>query len=223
LNIEEYEKYKKLKSKGLKPKNQLPCAAAIIAFSVFLSIYLGIINFESFKYWVIGLGFGFILQKSRFCFTAAFRDPYLTGSTALTKAALLSFAITSVGFTVIKYIYFNRGLPIPGMDYVAPISFATLIGAFIFGIGMVISGGCASGTFMRIGEGFQLQIVTLVFFVIGSFWAAHDYLWWEKIFISKGFRVFLPDIFGWIGGLSVNLLIILSLYFLVKRLGKSRN
>jgi hypothetical protein len=58
--------------------------------------------------------------------------------------------------------------------------------------------------------------------VLGSFWAAHDYLWWEKTFISKGVKIFLPDIFGWIGGLSVNLLIILTLYFLVKKWEKRK-
>ena len=37
----------------------------------------------------------------------------------------------------------------------------------MFGIGMVISGGCASGTLMRVGEGFTMQILSLVFFYCG--------------------------------------------------------
>jgi len=82
---------------------------------------------------------------------------------------------------------------------------------------MVISGGCASGTFMRIGEGFQLQMITLVFFIIGSRCGAHDFKWWEDNFISRGYRVFLPDIFGWIGGLLFNLIIILVLYLILKK------
>ena len=217
MNIEDYEKYKQMKNKKQKLKNQIPYAVIVIIFSVFLGIYLRIINPESAFYWMMGICFGFVLQKSRFCFTAAFRDPYLTGATSLTRATLISFAITSIGFTAIKYTYFSQGLSIPGMDYVVPISLATVIGAFIFGIGIVISGGCASGTFMRIGEGYKLQIITLIFFIIGSLWAAYDYEWWENRFISKGVRVFLPDIFGWIGGLAVNLLIIFVLFIAVKK------
>jgi uncharacterized membrane protein YedE/YeeE len=82
----------------------------------------------------------------------------------------------------------------------------------MFGIGMVIAGGCASGTLMRVGEGFMMQIVSLVFFIIGSLWGAHDFGWWKMHFISKGKAVFLPDLFGWFGAVAVQLLIIALLY-----------
>jgi hypothetical protein len=103
------------------------------------------------------------------------------------------------------------------MDYVVPISLATALGAFTFGIGMVISGGCASGTFMRIGEGFQLQVITLIFFIVGSLWGARDYQWWEENFISQGIKIYLPDIFGLFGGLVANLIIIILIYILAKK------
>ncbi len=198
-------------------KNQIPYALGGVILAFIFWIFLYTKSFNLSFYWLMGLGFGFVLQRSRFCFTASFRDPYLTGSTALTRALLLAFALTSIGFTIIKYLNYINGNDIPGMNFVVPISIATVIGAFIFGIGMVISGGCASGTFMRIGEGFQLQMITLVFFIVGSLWGAHDFEWWEDNFISKGFKVFLPDIFGWIGGLLVNLLIILTIYIIAKK------
>ncbi len=140
------------------------------------------------------------------------RDPYLTGSTSVTRAVLIAFAITTIGFTAIKYGYFKNGLPIPGMGYVVPISLATIIGAFLFGIGMVIAGGCASGTLMRVGEGFWMQLISLSFFIIGSLWGAHDFGFWKEFVINKGARVFLPDVFGWFGAVVVQLLIILLLY-----------
>ncbi len=119
-------------------------------------------------FWITGNVFGFILQRARFCFTASLRDPYLTGGTTLTKAVLTAFAITSIGFIAIQYGAVSKGLPMPGQAYVVPISAATAIGAFMFGIGMVIAGGCASGTCMRVGEGFHMQILSLFFFVVGS-------------------------------------------------------
>lgn len=198
-------------------KNQIPYAFGVLVLALLFGLYLWTKSFDLGFYWIIGLGFGFILQKSRFCFTASFRDPYLTGSTILTRAVLTAFALTSIGFSVIKYINISQGNPVPGMNYVVPISLATALGAFVFGIGMVISGGCASGTFMRIGEGFQLQVITLIFFVVGSLWGARDYQWWEENFISKGIKIYLPDIFGLFGGLVVNLIIITLIYKLAKK------
>jgi uncharacterized membrane protein YedE/YeeE len=149
-------------------------------------------------------------------------DPYLTGSTSLTRAVLIAFAITTIGFTAIKYGYFKNGLPIPGMGYVVPISFATVIGAFLFGIGMVIAGGCASGTLMRVGEGFWMQLLSLVFFIIGSLLGAYHFGWWKLNVISKGKAIFLPDVFGWFGAVIIQLLIILFLYIAAVKFEKAK-
>jgi hypothetical protein len=82
----------------------------------------------------------------------------------------------------------------------------------MFGIGMVIAGGCASGTLMRVGEGFTMQMLALLFFIIGSLWGAHDFGWWKLHVISNGRPVFLPDVFGWGGAIAVQLLIIVFLF-----------
>ena len=195
-----------------KKKNQLPIGIALLVLIVAFGIYLGTRNEQLVLFWVTGLAFGYILQRARFCFTAAMRDPFLTGGTNLSKAVLLAFAITSIGFLAIKYGAHAQGLPIPGQAYIAPVSLATAIGAFMFGIGMVISGGCASGTLMRVGEGFTMQLLSLFFFVIGSLWGAYDFGWWKLNVILKGKAVFLPDLFGWLGAVIIQLLIIALLW-----------
>lgn len=173
-------------------------------------------------FWLTGTAFGFILQKGRFCFTASMRDPYLTGGTSITRAVIIAFAITTLGFTAIKYGYAQAGLPIPGMSYVVPISIATLVGAFLFGIGMVIAGGCASGTLMRVGEGFIMNMIAFVFFIIGSLWGAHDFGWWKEWFISKGPSIFLPDVFGWMGAVIIQMTVLLILYVVAEQYEKKR-
>lgn len=193
-------------------KNQLPIGILVLIVIAVIGVLLSLQTNNTLLFWITGIAFGFILQKARFCFTASMRDPYLTGSTSLTRAVLIAFAITTIGFTAIKYGYMKNGLPIPGMGYVVPISFATIIGAFLFGIGMVIAGGCASGTLMRVGEGFWMQLLSLTFFIIGSLWGAHDYGFWKEHVINKGITVFLPDVFGWFGAVALQLLIILFLY-----------
>jgi len=195
-----------------KKKNQLPIGIALLVLIIAFGIFLGTRNEQLVLFWVTGLAFGYILQRARFCFTAAMRDPYLTGGTNLSKAVLLAFAITSIGFIAIKYGAHVQGLPIPGQAYIVPVSLATAIGAFMFGIGMVISGGCASGTLMRVGEGFTMQLLSLFFFVVGSLWGAHDFGWWKLNVILKGEAVFLPDLFGWLGAVIIQLLIIALLW-----------
>lgn len=198
-------------------KNQTPFGLflllLIVAFGIFLSHSSALLPF----YWITGISFGYILQKSRFCFAAAIRDPYLIRGTSLTKALLIALAITSIGFTAIKYGAFINGEEIPGMISVKPISLATIIGGILFGIGMVIAGGCASGILMRTGEGFLTQLIALIFFIIGSLWGAHDFGWWHDKFISKGKAIFLPDIFGWFKGLTIQLLFIAFLYILADK------
>ncbi|MDX9872927.1 MAG: YeeE/YedE thiosulfate transporter family protein, partial [Clostridia bacterium] len=198
-------------------KNQVPIGIALFDLMIAFGIYLAPKSPYLSLFWLIGSCFGFILQKSRFCFTASMRDPALTGSTSVTRAVLIAFALTTIGFTAIKYGAYLKGLPIPGQSFVVPISLATAVGAFIFGIGMVIAGGCASGTLMRVGEGFIMQILSLFFFIVGSLWAAHDFGWWKLNFIVKGPTVFLPDIFGWFGAVAVQLLLIAVLFILADK------
>jgi len=203
-------------------KSQLPHAIVLLVAIIALALWLSSRGNNTAWFLVLGLGFGYILQRSRFCFTASMRDPYLTGGTTLTRAVLAAFAMTTIGFTAIKYGYFRNGLPIPGMSYVVPISVATIVGAFIFGIGMVIAGGCASGTLMRVGEGFVMQVTSLAFFIIGSLLGAAHFGWWKMTFISKGKAVFLPDLFGgksagWLVAVIVQLLIILLLYIAAEK------
>lgn len=211
------------RSRKKKKKNQLPFGIALLVIVVAFGIFLGGFHDMMAFYWITGLAFGYILQRARFCFTAAMRDPYLTGGTDLSKAILVALAITSIGFLAIKYGAHIQGMPIPGQGYVVPVSLATVIGAFIFGIGMVISGGCASGTLMRVGEGFTMQLISLFFFVVGSLWGAHDFGWWKLNVMLKGEEVFLPDIFGWVGAGVIQLLIIAFLWIAADKWEKAKS
>lgn len=206
-----------------KKKNQLPFGAALVILAVIFGILLGTKNQNMPIFWITGIIFGYILQRSRFCFTASMRDPYLTGSTSVTRAVLVAFALTTIGFAAIKYGAYINGLPIPGQSYVVPVSLATAAGAFMFGVGMVIAGGCASGTLMRVGEGFHMQILSLFFFIVGSLWGAHDFGWWKLNVILKGKAIFLPDVFGWIGAVTIQLIIIALLWIAADKWENRKN
>jgi uncharacterized protein len=205
-----------------KKPSQIPlgilAAIVIVALGAFILTKSSRLGF----FWFTGIAFGFILQKARFCFTASLRDPYLTGGTNLTKAVLTAFAVTSLGFWAIMYGAHQLDAPIPGMGFVAPIGVHTAVGAFIFGIGMVISGGCASGTLMRVGEGFMMQMLSIIFFVVGSLLGAATFGWWQLNFIATAPRVHLPDVFGWFGAIAVQLLIIALLWIAADKFAKAK-
>ena len=59
-----------------------------------------------------------------------------------------------------------------------PVGVPVLVGAFIFGIGMQLGGGCASGTLFTVGGGNTRMVVTLLFFIVGSLLGtAHSAFW----------------------------------------------
>jgi len=203
-------------------KNQIPYFWIIFIFAVFLAIYFYWQDVQLGIYWTFGILFGFVLQKSRFCFTAALRDPIIAGSTSLLRAVLFSMAVMTVFFAIIQYTALANGVSeVPGR--VHAVGWHIVIGAFIFGLGMVIAGGCATGTLMRIGEGFLMQVIALLGFLIGSLWGARDFPWWEKIFIEKSPTIHLADIFGWLGAVLIQLFILAVIYYLAKKYDEKYN
>jgi choline-glycine betaine transporter len=57
-----------------------------------------------------------------------------------------------------------------------------------------------------------MQMLSLVFFIIGSLIGANHMGFWELNFNATAPKVFLPDVFGWFGAVVVQLLVILCLY-----------
>jgi len=202
-----------------KRRNQVPIALGLLLLIIIAGILFAGVNPMLAVYWIFGISFGVVLQKSRFCFTASLRDPVLTGSTSLTRAVLIAMMVATVGFAAIQFKAVLAGAAVPGN--ISPAGLHTAIGAIMFGTGMVIAGGCASGTLMRVGEGFMQQWIAIIFFVLGSVWAARDFGWWNVNVmiptsisdgVTRGFH--LPTAFGW-GAAFFGQLIILAALFLL--------
>jgi len=127
----------------------------------------------------IGGGLGVALYHAAFGFTAAYRrliqERDLSGVAAqavmLTVAMILFATVLSSG----EAFGFKAG------GAVAPLNISLVTGAFIFGLGMQIAGGCASGTLFTAGGGNARMIVVLVFFCAGSFWGSLDIPFWRSL------------------------------------------
>lgn len=90
---------------------------------------------------------GFVMQRGRFCLTGGFRDMYIAKDNRMFYALLIAIVVQSVGvYALIQFgaVQFDAG----EFSWVA-----TVVGSFVFGIGIVLAGGCATGTWYRAGEG----------------------------------------------------------------------
>lgn len=196
----------------VKRKSQWGYTLAAVVFIAAGGLFLAKVKTVLSLVWFLGIGLGLILQKSRFCFTASLRDPILTGSTSLTRATLIAFAVATVGFAALQFTTLLKGGPVTGN--ISPVGLHTVIGAVLFGIGMVISGGCASGTLMRMGEGFAMQWVSITTFILGSVLGAMHFGWWTENFFAAAPKIYLPGVLGWAGAFFGQLALLGALYVL---------
>src|SRR2546428_7465470 len=111
---------------------------------------------------LIGLGFGIFLQKGRFCFTSAFRDFCAYRDTRVLKGSLAG-VLARAGEVRLAYC-----LGAPADRFWLPsFGLSSVIGGFVFGAGMVLAGGCASGTLYRAAQGYLHFWLVLGFTVVG--------------------------------------------------------
>ncbi len=188
-------------------------ALIILVINVVILFLFGFYLPGAFYPWFFGLFFGFVLQRSRFCFASAFRDIFLIRNTRLTRAVLIGLIVSTIGFLVIETL-------MPGLSFletfakVRPVGLFTGVGAFLFGVGMVVAGGCASGVLMRSGEGYLMQWVALLGFLVGSGVGAWQMGWWYDNFIEASPAIYLPHLLGWSGAVVIQFLLLLGLIFL---------
>jgi uncharacterized protein len=153
-------------------KNQIR-AFAVLAFFAAVTLWTQAID-ERYIYLNAYLWFGFVygmsLQYGRFCMASAVRDLFAVRVPRMAVGimiAIVLFSIVSAYVTAVGKSTF----------YPSPLGIHSVIGGLIFGIGMVFTGGCASGSLYKSGEGSvsaMLVVLSLSFtqalFVDASGW-----------------------------------------------------
>lgn len=133
-------------------------------------------GWRSVALWGVAIALGYALYRSTFGFSAGFRALLRDGRTAHIRAQCLMLAAAAVTFLPALDAGAVFGQPVRG--FVFPAGIALAAGAFLFGIGMQLGGGCASGTLYTVGGGSTRMLVTLLFIVVGATLAAqHAELW----------------------------------------------
>lgn len=124
-------------------------ASAVVGF--FLLVSLGTFAVDArYLYFSAYLWFGFVygmsLQYGRFCMASAIRDLFAVGVPRMAVGIMIAvvlFSLVSAAVTVGGKSTFHP----------SPIGLYSVVGGAIFGFGMVFTGGCASGSLYKTGEG----------------------------------------------------------------------
>jgi uncharacterized membrane protein YedE/YeeE len=143
-----------------------------------ISLWLALtISWRQAALFAIGGALGIVLYHAQFGFTSAYRvfisERRGAGIRAqmgmLALACLLFFPALSAGSL----------FDIPLRGNIEQIGLSLFVGSFLFGIGMQLGSGCASGTLYTVGGGSIRMIVTLCFFIAGSVLGTLHMEWWN--------------------------------------------
>ena len=162
----------------------------------------------------IGLIIGFILQRSRFCITAALREPFMTGDATPAKAIMAGILVGLIGFVAIKITGTKPELTFVASSFFIP----ALIGGTVFGIGMTVAGGCVVGSLWRSGEG-QVKLWFSVFGLTFGTLFTVEFLKTPIYDLFPSTQEFLPTMLG--GGLvgyflgALVIVVIIALWYLI--------
>jgi uncharacterized membrane protein YedE/YeeE len=115
---------------------------------------------------LIGGAAGVVLYHAAFGFTSAWRIFIADARGAGLRAQMLMLAVTCAVFFPVLASGQVFGTAVRGS--IAPVGVSVIAGAFLFGIGMQLGGGCASGTLYTAGGGNARMLVTLAAFIAGS-------------------------------------------------------
>ncbi len=177
----------------------------IAAFYLYSSIDKAVLGGFLFFGSLIGL----VMHRSRFCFVRAFRCPFMTGEAEMVKVISMSVMVYAMGTAVIKWAWVKE--PMIGVTH--PFFFGSFGGGLVFGIGMILAGGCASSTLWRIGEGHLKLVMTLIGFALANALTRKFIVAFElKDALGKG--IFMPDIFSWQFTIPLFVLFFVSWIFL---------
>ncbi|NIV29508.1 MAG: YeeE/YedE family protein, partial [Anaerolineae bacterium] len=80
-------------------------------------------------FWFFGLAFGFVLQRSRFCFASAFRDLFLLRHSRVMRGVIAGMLVATIGFaTLMLNLVPNSYLGIlPPDAHVTPLGVNTVL------------------------------------------------------------------------------------------------
>ena len=167
---------------------------------------------------LIGGLLGLTLYQAAFGFTGGWRAFVTEGRGAGLRAQVVMLALATAIFLPLLAAAPANGWGLGG--FVVPVSGMLVAGAFLFGIGMQLGGGCGSGTLFTVGGGSARMVFTLVFFIVGSMvGVVHVPLW--SALPSLGAHGLVPSL-GLVPAMALQFGLLALLYLVVARSERRR-
>lgn len=191
-------------------------AMGIMAITVLL---WDLVRAQQALLFLIAVGLGVSLLHASFGFSSVWRNFIRERKGVGLRAQLLLFMVTTLAF------FPTIGQAFPDLHASAalgPVGVSVLIGAFLFGIGMELGGGCGSGTLYTVGGGHVNMLVTLLFFIIGSLIGTAHLPWWTSL-PNIGRVSVIDELGGWLPAVGIQLVVLVALYLFVRTLELRRH
>ncbi|MGE0559398.1 MAG: YeeE/YedE family protein [Burkholderiales bacterium] len=161
----------------------------------------------------LGILLGATLFLTSFGFASAYRNMLTGRDFNSVRAQVLLLAVSTLMFSPVLSAGQFFGQPVTGAS--APVALQVAAGALLFGIGMQLAGGCASGTLYATGSGSLRMLCTLAFFCAGSFMASLHFDWWQGL-PSWG-EIVLAEKLGWPAAVVLQLAVLGLLWKILGR------
>lgn len=192
---------------GLTRNTQTLAVGSVVGFLLLVYLWTAY-GWRQSALFGVGVAAGVILYHAAFGFTAAWRAVVQTGRGEGLRAQMVMLGVTVLVFTPLLAQGEVFGTGVRG--FVAPLNLAVLCGAFLFGIGMQLGGGCASGTLFTAGGGNARMVITLAAFITGSVIGTwHWPLWLD----APGYApVSLAQSLGVAGGITISLVMFAAVW-----------
>ncbi|MDR3435006.1 YeeE/YedE family protein [Telmatospirillum sp.] len=168
---------------------------------------------------LVGAGAGVGLYHASFGFTSAWRVFLADRRGAGLRAQMLMLALAVLVFFPLLAHGSVFGQPVKGE--IGAVGLSVVAGAFMFGIGMQLGGGCASGTLFTVGGGNARMLVTLAAFIAGSAIGAYHLPWWSAT--PNVGPISLIATLGWGPALLLNLALFAGIAWLSLTLERRRH
>lgn len=168
---------------------------------------------------LFGIGFGFFVQRSGLCFAQGLGEIFMGKGKRIIRLFAIILLITVTGFLVSGYV--SKSLGFQSVGQIRGEGFFNIFAGILFGLGIVLNGGCVFGTLRQLGEGNLTFLVVLLSFIPGMALVVYgiDPLLQKNYAVKK---ILLSELFGTSPSSVAIVLIVAAVLMLIYAQSKKR-